>query len=137
MHRLLLLLGAVGCGCSSHPTRAPASPAETFDLAKEGVVIRIADLEIDPARLDAYKAAVTEGMDDAVRLEPGVIALYAVALKDNPNKIRFVEIYASEAAYLTHRETPHFQKYFETTKSMIVSRELLEGTPVKLVGKKR
>lgn len=111
--------------------------AETFDLAEEGVAVRIADLTIDPAQLDAYTAAVKEEMDDAVRLEPGVIAIYATAIKGKANQIRFVEIYANEKAYLTHRETPHFKKYLEATKSMITARELFEGIPVKLAGKKR
>ena len=34
--------------------------------------VRLAELEIDPAQLDAFKAAVTEGVQTAVRSEPGV-----------------------------------------------------------------
>ena len=116
---------------------ARAKVTETYDLAKEGVAVRIADLVIDPKQLEAFKAAVKEEMEDAVRLEPGVISIYAVAIKGKPNHIRFTEIYANEKAYLTHRETPHFKKYFETTKSMITGRELFEGEPVQLSGKKR
>ncbi|RYZ65221.1 MAG: antibiotic biosynthesis monooxygenase, partial [Proteobacteria bacterium] len=73
-----------------------AASAQTFDLAKEGVAIRIADLTIDPAQLEKYTAAVKEEIDDAVRLEPGVLAIYAVAMKGKSNQIRFVEIYTSE-----------------------------------------
>ena len=114
-----------------------AAPFETFDLAKENVAVRIADLEINPAQLGAFTKAVKEEMDEAVRIEPGVLAIYAVAIKGKPNQIRFVEIYASEEAYLTHRESPHFKKYLETTKSMITARQLHEGVPIKLSGKKR
>src|SRR6516165_12348333 len=73
--------------------------------------VRIAELEIDPARLDAYKASVKEEMEASVRVEPGVLAIYAVAEKDNPTRLRFFEIYADEAAYNTHRESAHFKKY--------------------------
>ena len=76
-----------------------------------GVVVRIAELDIDPARLDEYKAAVREEMADAVRLEPGVLAIYSVAEKDNPSRLRFFEIYASDEAYRSHLELPHFKKY--------------------------
>src|SRR4051812_32324430 len=69
--------------------------------------VRIAELEIDPAQLDAYKAAVKEEMEASVRVEPGVLAIYAVAEKDSPTKLRFFEIYANEAVYKSHRETPH------------------------------
>ena len=81
--------------------------------------VRIAELEIDPAQLDAYKASVKEEMEASVRVEPGVLAIYAVAEKDNPSRLRFFEIYADEAAYKSHRESAHFKKYVETTKDMI------------------
>jgi hypothetical protein len=50
--------------------------------------VRLAELEIDPAQLDAFKTAVTEGVQAAVRSEPGVLALYAVYEKDSPNRVR-------------------------------------------------
>jgi uncharacterized protein (DUF1330 family)/quinol monooxygenase YgiN len=93
-------------------------------------VVRTADLEIDPARLDAYKAAVSEEIEASIRVEPGVGAIYAMALKGAPNQMRFIEIYADENAYLLHRETPHFKKYLEVTQSMITGRKLVEATPV-------
>jgi quinol monooxygenase YgiN len=100
-------------------------------------VVRIADLEIDPAQLGAYTAAVKEEMETSVRVEPGVLAIYAVAEKDNPTKLRFFEMYADEAAYRTHIASPHFRKYFETTKAMITSRRLIDAVPVQLSAKKR
>ena len=100
-------------------------------------VVRIAELEIDPARLADYKAAVREEMETSVRVEPGVLAIYAVAEKDDPTKLRFFEMYADEAAYNAHRESPHFRKYVETTKDMITSRRLIETVPIQLSDKKR
>ena len=99
--------------------------------------VRIAELEIDPAQLDAYKASVKEEMEASVRVEPGVLAIYAVAEKDNPSKLRFFEIYADEAAYNSHRESAHFKKYVETTKDMIKSRKLIETVPIQLSDKKK
>jgi quinol monooxygenase YgiN len=107
------------------------------DDAQGGVVVRIAELEIDPAQLESYKAAVKEEMDDAVRLEPGVLAIYAVAEKDDPARLRFFEIYASEAAYRAHLESPHFRKYVQTTKPMIRTRKLIETVPIQLSAKKK
>ena len=100
-------------------------------------VVRIAELEIDPAQLDAYKAAVKEEMETSVRVEPGVLAIYAVAEKDNPTRLRFFEMYADEAAYNSHRESAHFKKYVTTTKDMIKSRKLIETVPVQLSDKKK
>jgi len=43
--------------------------------------VRLAELDIDPAQLDSFKSAIKEGIEAAVRVEPGVLALYAVSEK--------------------------------------------------------
>lgn len=93
-------------------------------------LVRIAELEIDPAQLEAYKAAVTEEIEASIRLEPGVLAIYSVALKENLAHLRFFEIYADENAYRQHIESPHFKKYVDVTKSMITARRLFETEPI-------
>src|SRR5436190_23559655 len=100
-------------------------------------VVRIAELESDPAQLESYTAAVKEEMETSVRVEPGVLAIYAVAEKDNPSKLRFFEVYADEAAYRAHIDSPHFKKYVETTKAMITSRRLIDTVPIQLSATKR
>jgi len=75
-------------------------------------------------------------METSVRVEPGVLAIYSVAEKDNPSRLRFFEIYADEAAYKAHIASPHFQKYFNATKDMITSRKLIDTVPVQLSVKK-
>jgi quinol monooxygenase YgiN len=97
--------------------------------------VRIAELEIDPAHLESYKAAVKEEMETAVRVEPGVLAIYAVAEKDHPARLRFFEIYADEDAYKTHLESAHFKKYVATTQPMIRSRNLIDTVPIMLSAK--
>jgi len=97
--------------------------------------VRIAELEIDPAQLGAYKAAVREEVEISVRVEPGVLAIYAVAEADNPARLRFFEMYADEAAYKAHIESAHFKRYFETTKGMIRSRLLIDTVPILLASK--
>ena len=96
---------------------------------------RFAELEIDPSQLAGYQAAVKEEMEISVRDEPGVLAIYAVADKDNPAKLRFFEIYADEAAFHAHIASAHFRKYVETTKTMIRSRALVDTVPLQLSDK--
>ena len=99
--------------------------------------MRIAELEIDPSQLPEFVAAVKEEMDEAVRVEPGVLAIYAVAERDSPSRLRFFEIYASVEAYRAHRESPHFKAYVATTAPMIRSRLLIETVPIHLSSKMR
>ena len=98
-------------------------------------LVRVADIEVDPAQRDAFISAVREEMDESVRVEPGVLALYAVAEKDAPSRLRFFEIYADEAAYTAHLESPHFRKYRTKTAPMIRSRVLTETVPIQLSSK--
>ena len=124
------LLGVVGAAL------AISLSGSVMAQESRGPVVRIAELEIDPAQLESYKAVVKEEMEISVRVEPGVLAIYAVAEKGKPTMIRFFEMYADEAAYNAHRESPHFRKYVEATKDMIVSRKLIENDPVQLSAKK-
>ena len=100
-------------------------------------VVRIAELEIDPAQLEAYKAALREEIETSIRIEPGVLTLYAVALKDSPAQIRILETYADVSAYKTHIETPHFKRYKNLTKGMIKSLHLIETEPIVLGAKSK
>ena len=93
-------------------------------------LVRIAELEIDPDQLPAYEAAVSEEIDESIRSEPGVLTIYAVALANKPSQLRFLEIYADEAAYRQHLESPHFKKYVQTTQPMIRARKLVATRPV-------
>jgi quinol monooxygenase YgiN len=115
----------------------PAQSQPPISERQGRVVVRIAELEIDPAQLQAYLAAVKEEMDEAVRIEPGVLAIYSVAEKDNPTHLRFFEIYADENAYRSHIASPHFQKYVAVTQPMITARKLVEATPIQLSAKSK
>jgi quinol monooxygenase YgiN len=109
-----------------------SSGACLADPVKSEVVVRIAELEIDPAQLEAYTKAVKEEMAESIRVEPGVLAIYSVAIKDRPTSLRFFEIYANDAAYQAHIASPHFKKYVAITQPMITSRTLMETVPVQL-----
>jgi quinol monooxygenase YgiN len=95
-------------------------------------IVRIAELEIDPSRLGAYKAALKEEIEASIRLEPGVLALYAVSIKDQPNQIRLFENYSSQSAYESHLQTAHFLKYKAATQTMVKSLKLIETDPILL-----
>ena len=114
---------------------SPGLPGIALAAEVKMPLVRIAELEIDPARLVDYQIAVKEEMETSVRTEPGVLAIYAVAEKDHPTRLRFFEIYADEAAYRAHIQSTHFQKYFMTTTAMIMSRKLIETVPLQLSAK--
>src|ERR1700742_3155469 len=86
---------------------------------QSGQITRLAKLVIDSAQLHNYNRILKEGIETAVRLEPGVLSLYAVADKANPTHITILEIYADSAAYQSHLKTPHFLKHKSETAAMV------------------
>jgi quinol monooxygenase YgiN len=93
-------------------------------------IVRLAKLVIDSARLEEYKTLLKEGIETAVKVEPGVLTLYAVSEKNNPTHITILEIYTDEDAYKSHIQAPHFIKYKNGTKDMVKSLELVETNPI-------
>lgn len=93
-------------------------------------LVRLSKITVDAAQLDAYNAFLKEEIEASMRLEPGVLTLYATAEKDNPYKMTILEIYADRAAYESHLKTPHFQKYKQGTLSMVKELELVDVEPL-------
>jgi quinol monooxygenase YgiN len=100
-------------------------------------LVRLAELDIDPTQLESYKSALKEEIEASIRLESGVLTLYAVAHKDNPTRISILETYADSASYNVHLQTPHFKKYKAATQNMIRSLKLIETEPIILGAKSR
>jgi quinol monooxygenase YgiN len=100
--------------------------------AQEGnkQMVRLARLVIDANQLEHYKAILKEEAEESVRIEPGVLTLFAVQEKENPTHFTILEIYADSAAYKAHLQTPHFIRYKTSTKDMVKSLELVETIPL-------
>ncbi len=125
--RQLVLLGAAVLAAFA------SGPA----IADDMLYVQQAEIEIDPAQLDAYKAAVTEQIETAIRVEPGVLVLYAVSETDHPARVRVFEVYRYTDAYRSHLETAHFRKYKATVENMVRSLKLVRTTPIVLGTKVR
>jgi 4-carboxymuconolactone decarboxylase len=95
-------------------------------------IVRMAKLQIDSAQLEKYKVALKEEIETSLRVEPGVLTLFAVAEKNSPTHITILEVYADENAYKSHLQTPHFKKYKTETKEMVKLLELIETDPIVL-----
>lgn len=94
------------------------------------MIVRIAELDVAPGRIDAYTALLRQEIDASLRLEPGVLFLFAVSVKGSPNSVRVIEGYADQAAYEAHLTTPHFLAYKSRTAGMVVSLRLIETDPI-------
>ena len=100
-----------------------------------GQYVQVAEIEVDPAQLETYRAAVQEQIDAAIQKEPGVLVLYAVSEKDEPYRVKVFEIYRDRKAYEAHLGSDHFRKYKATVEKMVKSLKLVQATPIALGAK--
>ena len=114
---------------------ATAFSGSAFSQETDGQYVQVAQIEIDPAQLESYRAATREQIDAAIREEPGVLVLYSVSENDNPAHVIVFEIYKDRQAYRSHLETPHFKKYKAITANMVKSLTLVQSTPIMLGAK--
>lgn len=97
--------------------------------------VRIAELEVDPAQLESFKAATRDVGETSVRVEPECLVLYAVSEKENPGRVRVFQIYRDADAYTAHIQTPHFKKFRAIADNMVKSRKFIDTVPISLAAK--
>ena len=102
----------------------PENSSKTIN--SDEMMIRISEIEIEPEYLEEYLTILKEESKASVELEPGVISIYPMFQKENPNEIRILEIYTDKKAYQAHLETTHFKHYKTTTLKMVKSLKLVD-----------
>jgi quinol monooxygenase YgiN len=90
------------------------------------MMVRIAEIEIEPSFLQEYLDILNEESSESVRLEPGVISIFPMFQKENHYLITILEIYADKSAYEAHLKTEHFLKYKNSTLKMVKSLKLID-----------
>ncbi len=96
----------------------------------DGLIVRIAEIEVYPEYLNEYLAYASEVDRLSVEREPGVICLFPMQDPADSCQIRILEIYANDAVYQAHLKTDHFQKYKQGTLKMVKSFKLNTMQPM-------
>ena len=96
----------------------------------DGLIVRIAEIEVYPEYLSEYLAYATEVDRLSVEREPGVICLFPMQDPADSCQIRILEIYANDTVYQAHLKTDHFQKYKQGTLKMVKSLKLNTMQPM-------
>lgn len=92
-------------------------------------------VDVKPEFSQAFHDVVLPEMAQSLKVENGVLAMYAATEENYSLRWYFYEIYASEADYQTHRQTPHFQDYINQTANMTTYKESISVTPSFLMNK--
>lgn len=99
---------------------------KTISIVEPDMLVRISEIEVVPEHLEEYKAILKEEAAASVKIEPGVLAIFPMYQKENPEQMRIVEMYANKGAYQSHLQTPHFQHYKTATANMVKTLKLVD-----------
>ncbi len=105
-------------------------PVVTSEQEMNGLIVRIAEIEVHPQYLKEYLEAARSVGVESVKKEPGVICIFPNQITEDKNKIRIVEIYRNKEAYEHHLTTEHFQTYKQGTLHMVKSLNLVDLSPL-------
>ena len=116
--------------CVAAMLAACAPKNEKMNKCENALLVRIAEIEVNEGYLEEYLAAAHNVGTKSVEIEPGVICIFPMQVKDSPNTIRIVEIYRDDQAYQAHLLTPHFLEYKQGTLHMVKSLQLVAMEPL-------
>jgi quinol monooxygenase YgiN len=100
-----------------------AMPSQRVSAQSDGPIVNAIDLDIAPAEIDKYLAAIKENGAASVK-EPGCREFNIMVSATNPNHVFLFEVYDNDAAVQAHRTTEHFKKYAATTANMVTARNV-------------
>ena len=106
-----------------------AMPSQRVSAQSDGPIVNAIDLDIAPAELDKYLAAVKENGAATVK-EPGCREFNIMVSATNPNHVFLFEVYDNDAAAQAHRATEHFKKYAAITANMVTARNVRPMKPI-------
>ncbi len=93
-------------------------------------IVRLAQIEVYPEKLNEYLEFAKEVGTVSMASEPGVIGLFSMQDKADPNRVYILEVYADQQSCQAHLQTSHFKKYKEGTAAMVKSLKLIDTVPL-------
>jgi (4S)-4-hydroxy-5-phosphonooxypentane-2,3-dione isomerase len=85
--------------------------------------INLVELDIVPAEMDKFLAAIKENAAASVK-EPGCRVFDIAVSSKDPHHVLLFEVYDNAAALDAHRTTDHYKKYQATTSNMVAKRDV-------------
>ncbi|MFZ7274964.1 putative quinol monooxygenase [Avibacterium avium] len=95
-------------------------------------IMNLFELGIAEGQNTAYYQVAQHNIQTSIKNEKGTLAMIALQSQNNPQMGYMLELYADEAAYQAHRQTPHFQAYLKDTAAMLESKDYRTVQPLYL-----
>lgn len=116
-------------------TLEPQFLGDKHIIPNDRTINNLVIVEVKPEFQTEFKNIVLPEMAESLKVEKGVLAMYAATDSQTPNRWYFYEVYASEEDYQLHRQTPHFRDYLRQTTHMSTSKDAIPVRPIFLRNK--
>jgi len=116
-------------------TLEPQFLGDNHIIPDERTINNLVIVEVKPEFQTEFKNIVLPEMAESLKVEKGVLAMYAATDSHTPNRWYFYEIYASEEDYQLHRQTLHFRDYLKQTAHMSTRKTSIPVKPLFLRNK--
>ncbi|EJG7182724.1 antibiotic biosynthesis monooxygenase [Escherichia coli] len=116
-------------------TLEPQFLGDKHIIPNERTINNLVIVEVKPEFQSEFRNIVLPEMVESLKVEKGVLAMYAGTDSETPKRWYFYEIYASEEDYQLHRQTLHFLDYLRQTAHMSTSKDAIPVKPVFLRNK--
>lgn len=80
------------------------------------------EFDVKPSQLQAFLVAARDDANGSVTHEPGCRRFDILRNAERPSHVCFYEVYDDEAAFLAHREMPHYKRYATASEPMVEAR---------------
>jgi quinol monooxygenase YgiN len=84
-------------------------------------IVNLVTFAVPAAGMERF-LAISKTNSEASLKEPGITGFEVLVARDTPNTVLLVETYRDEAAYKSHRVTPHFLAFVEGVKEIGATR---------------
>ncbi|EEW4814885.1 hypothetical protein D9C93_15120 [Escherichia coli] len=116
-------------------TLEPQFLGDKHIIPNERTINNLVIVEVKPEFQSEFRNIVLPEMVESLKVEKGVLAMYAGTDSETPKRWYFYEIYASEEDYQLHRQTLHFLDYLRQTAHMSARKDAIPVKPVFLRNK--
>lgn len=103
-------------------TLEPQFLGDKHIIPNERTINNLVIVEVKPEFQSEFRNIVLPEMVESLKVEKGVLAMYAGTDSETPKRWYFYEIFASEEDYQLHRQTLHFLDYLRQTAHMSARR---------------
>ena len=82
------------------------------------MIVRVISLRVKPEDIEDFKTVSITNHSGSMK-EPGVLRFDVLQSESNPAEFLLYEVYESQEAALTHKETVHYLKWKEAIEPMM------------------